>query len=267
MGSILISIIAAVVVALLALYLGQRKILFPAPNVAMPAIQGGGVEVIELELGGAILALPIEPTAESGAGAPLIVFAHGNGEVAHWSLEDFRVFREEGFAVLLLEYPGYGGTPGSPSSKSLGQAALLALDAVADRTEVDAERIVVYGRSIGSGVACQIAEQRDVVAIVLESPFTSLRSLVAEKGLPAFLLRDAFDNGAALGRSKAPVFLYHGTRDELIPVSHSRALAETAAGDVTFVTEDCGHNDCPRPWPELLAFFSDVGLTESGAGR
>ena len=250
-----LAVLVAAGIILLALYLGQRKLLFPAPRVSLPPIRDDRVELIELELGKAILALPFEETR----GAPLIVYAHGNAEVAQWSLPSFLLFRQQGFAVLLLEFPGYGGAPGSPSSDSLRRSALLAFDAVAQRVDIDRDRVVVYGRSIGSGVACHLATERDVRAVVLESAFSSLGSLVAEKGLPAFLLRDRFDNAAAVSSLSVPLFLYHGARDTIIPVSHSEKLAGLAS-DVTFVTAECGHNDCPRPWPELLEFFEAIGL-------
>ncbi len=254
--SVLTTIAVVTCLGLLVLYFGQRWLLFPAPNVGLAPIRDSGVEVIELELGRALLALPL---TQSERPAPLLVFAHGNAEVAQWSLEPFLIFRRAGFALLLLEYPGYGGAPGRPSSESLNRAALLALDSVAERPELDLERLVVYGRSIGSGVACHVATEREVAAVVLESPFSSLESLVAEKGLPAFLLRDSFDNVAAISELEAPLFLYHGTQDTLISVSHSETLAEKAA-DVTFLTADCGHNDCPRPWPQLLDFFRSNGI-------
>lgn len=243
--------------ALAALYLGQRKLIFPAPYAALPAQLGDGVEVIALPVGMALLALPSTPTAP----APLLVFSHGNAEVAHWNLDSFQYFRERGIAVLLLEYPGYAGAPGRPSAESIVEAALMAVDRVIAREDIDERRVVAYGRSIGSGAAGRIAAERDVIGVVFESPFTSLSALVAEKGYPSFLLRDEFDNASVLSELEVPVFLYHGTRDSIIPVAHSEKLAAIAP-NATLLTADCGHNDCPRPWQALGEFFESIGMFE-----
>lgn len=255
---VVLVIVTVVVVAMAALYLGQRKLIFPAPyGAALPAKLGDGVEVIELPVGMALLALPTIPAVP----APLLVFAHGNAEVAHWNLESFQYFRERGIAVLLLEYPGYGGSPGQPSAESIVESGLMALDRVAARDDIDSARVVAYGRSVGSGAAVRIAAERDVIGIVLESPFTSLKAIVAEHGYPAFLLRDRFDNDSALSKLEVPLFLYHGTRDSIIPVAHSEKLAALSK-NATLLTADCGHNDCPRPWPAVVHFFESIGMLE-----
>ena len=228
----------------------QRQLLYPAPNASIPSDAGVGVDHTPLDLGHALLARPF---ADVGP-APLIVFAHGNAELAHWSLPSFETFRELGFAVLLLEYPGYGGAPGKPGSTSMAASALQAVDRAISSGGIDADRIVPYGRSIGSGVASILARERKVAAVILESPFTSLHALVAEKGFPAFLLRDRFDNDTIVSSLEAPVFIYHGTRDTIIPLAHGERLSKLAA-NATLVTAECGHNDCPRPWSELLEFL------------
>lgn len=250
MRNIALLVVVAAAVLLAALYLGQRKILFPAPGEARPLSLPAGVEFIETRIGYGLLARSLGTTEP----APLIVFAHGNGELAHWWLESFRHFRELGFAILLLEYPGYAGAPGSPSAASIEESALEALDQVKDRQDIDEQRIIVYGRSIGSGVACLLAEKRQVSALVLESAFSSLHALVKEHGYPAFLLRDRFNNDEIVANLDVPVFLYHGARDRIIPFSHSQQLADLAK-NATLVEVNCGHNDCPRPWVELTEFL------------
>lgn len=253
---VILAVTFVVAAAMAGLYIGQRKLIFPAPYAAtLPAPLEDGVEIVDLPVGSALLALPTIPEAH----APLLVFAHGNAELAHWNLNSFRYFRERGVAVLLLEYPGYGGAPGQPTAESIVEAGLLAVDRVAERSDIDMDRVVVYGRSVGSGVASRIALERDVMGVVLESPFTSLTAIAAEKGFPAFLLQDELDNASALSELEVPVLLYHGTRDSIVPIAHSEALAAMAK-NATLLKADCGHNDCPRPWPALMQFFESIGM-------
>lgn len=239
-----------------ALYFGQRKLIFPAPGDDLPASLASDVQIIVLSQGRALLAAP----TTSNAISPLIVFAHGNAEVAHWSIDEFQYLRALGYAILLLEYPGYAGTEGSPSADSIQAASLEAINQVMAREDIDPNRIIVYGRSIGTGVACQIATAIDVAALVLESPFSSLKRLVAEKGFPSLLLRDQFDNASVVAKLKIPVFIYHGTDDNIIPIHHSEQLA-SAAKNVVFHQAKCGHNDCPRPRSELVSFLNKNNFT------
>ncbi len=215
--------------------------------------------MIELDAGYGLLLLP----KGSGAPSPLVIYFHGNGEVAYWSIESFRSFLDLNVAVLLLEYPGYGGASGSPSQESIEIAALSAYDKMAARPDIDQSAIVAYGRSIGGGPATGLAAKRPVSAIVLESTFFSLESLVAEMGYPSFLLRDDFNNGAVIERLEIPLFLFHGRRDRVIPFSHSQRLASIAPR-ATFSDADCGHNDCARPLPGLLDFLSTELALEAG---
>lgn len=252
-------LIMAMMMLMTLLYLMQRSIVFPAPAGNIPADLPAGLEHVPLPQGHALLALP-----HSGAAPfPLLVFAHGNAELAQWSVDEFEVARRRGLAVLLLEYPGYAGTAGSVSSSSIIQAALEALDQVSDRPDIDHKRIVAYGRSIGSGAACAIARDRAIAALVLESPFYTLKSLVAEKGFPAFLLRDSFDNAAVVASMDIPLLLYHGSRDQIIPIEHSERLRQRAS-QASLITANCGHNDCPRPWPQVFEFLASHGLIEPG---
>lgn len=236
-------------------YAAQRKMIFPAPPGPIPQVLEAGVEHVPLDAGHAFLALPTESTTR----APLMVFTHGNAELAHWSLESFRYFRDRGIAVLLVEYPGYGGTPGSPSSDSIGRAVVDALDRVTDRPDIDPGRVVAYGRSIGTGAACLLAAQRQVAALVLESPFVTLKLLAEDLGYPGFLLKDRFDNARVVASLDAPILLYHGTRDEIIPYHHSERLREMSTR-ASLLSAECGHNDCPRPWREIEAFLVANGI-------
>ena len=124
---------------------------------------------------------------------------------------------------------------------------------------LDPGRIVAYGRSIGGGAACQLAARRPVSALILESSFTSVRPFARGFGAPGFLVRDPFDNLAAVREWRGPLLLLHGGRDDIIPPGHSKALA-AAAPQAELHLLPCGHNDCPRQWPLVRAFLERHGL-------
>ena len=236
------------------IHFGQRKLLYPAPFVELPENLPSNVEKIDLAEGYGLLVKPKEP---SDSPRPLLIYTHGNGEVAFLAIELFEELLAQGFAVLLVEYPGYGGAAGHPSYESIRKNILSAYDEMTARPDIDSEFIVAYGRSLGGGAASLLASERRLAALCLESAFSSLSSLVREKGWPSFLLRDKFDNESIVRDLDIPIFLYHGTRDTLIPIAHSESLA-AASRNSTFVWANCGHNDCPRPLPELTGFLNSV---------
>jgi hypothetical protein len=197
--------------------------------------------------------------AGGGVASPLVIFAHGNGELIDFWAEEFEALRRWGVAVLLVEYPGYGRSPGRPSEASVTAAMVAGYDWAAARTDIDAQRIVAYGRSVGSGAACALARERPVAALVLESAFTSVHRMARRYGLPRLLVRDPFDNLAVVRQFPRPVLILHGEADEIIPVSHAHALHQ-AARSATLHLLPCGHNDCPRPWSLVRQFLADHGL-------
>jgi pimeloyl-ACP methyl ester carboxylesterase len=230
-----------VLVFLAYVYVFQEKLLYPAPRTVLPNTLPVGIEKVELAHGYGLYL-----KARTDAPGPLLIFTHGNGETAYFWKDEFEALRQAGIAVLLLEYPGYAGAAGDPNLASIQGGILSAFDNLSKRPEIDAGKVIAYGRSIGSGAATLLAAQRPLVALCLEAPFSSLARLVKEKGYPPFLLKDRYDNEAIVRQLEIPLFLYHGSRDVLIPLSHSETLAE-AGKDVTLIVADCGHNDCPRP--------------------
>jgi fermentation-respiration switch protein FrsA (DUF1100 family) len=240
--SIVIAFLLMVLGAGLAAFLLQRAVLFPR-SLAVAWASNDSAERIALSAGGALF-LP----ATSGVNPrPLILFAHGNAETAGDWIDEFSELRRDGWSVLLLEYPGYAGVGGSPSQASIEAAALTAYDWAVTDPRVDRTQIVVYGRSLGGGAVTPIAVKRPVAGLILESAFTSVRPLAARFLVPGFLVRDPFDNLAALRSYRGPLLVLHGRRDEVIPFDHGEALSAAVPGS-TFVPVDCGHNDCPRPW-------------------
>jgi len=252
-GSLLVGLLA--IASLATFYFGQRALIFPAPSFELPSPLPDGIRKLSLDAGYALYLPPENPQAPF----PLVIYAHGNAEVAYWSTFRFRPWQAQGYGVLLLEYPGYGGAPGTPSFESIRQAALAAFDRALALPGVNPNAIVAYGRSMGGGAAGILAAERPISALILESTFTSLPALVAEKWFPPALVKDRFDTVGALHHLKVPVMVYHGREDNIIPVTHGKRLA-SAANNSHLLIANCGHNNCPPPWVEVFDFLSLHGV-------
>jgi pimeloyl-ACP methyl ester carboxylesterase len=239
----------------------QRATMFPRHLVARAgAPPPADAAVVTLDTGEEQIEAWLLPPRGGGTGpSPLLLFAHGNAElIDHWpgAFEDPRRW---GLAVLLVEYPGYGRSTGRPSERSVARAMAAAFDWAATRPEIDARRVVGYGRSVGGAAIGLLARDRALAALVLESTFTSAPAMARRIGVPGFLIRDRFDTLAALGRFAGPILLLHGTRDTIVPTEESRALA-AANPRAELHLLACGHNDCPRPWFQLQNFLRANGI-------
>jgi fermentation-respiration switch protein FrsA (DUF1100 family) len=251
---------AAALLALVAIYwsllfMGQRRLLFPAPPLTGAPPRPPDAQAIWLDgSSGRVEAWWLPPRGPSTARAPVLIFTHGNGELIDYWPSAFDEPRAWGLGVLLLEYPGYGRSEGQPSERAILEAMLAADRWARAQPGIDPDRIVPYGRSLGGSAAAFLAAARPVPALILESAFTSARSFAAQFRAPGFLVRDPLDTLAAVRRYTGPILVLHGDRDEIVPASHGRALA-AASSRATLRLLPCGHNDCPRPWPELRAFL------------
>lgn len=238
------------------LFVWQRSLLFPAPSLAGAAARPNDAEAVWLQIvGGSVEAWYLPPLAGARGPAPLLLFTHGNGElIDHWP-SAFEEPRRWGLAVLLVEYPGYGRSGGAPSQHSVTAAVLAAFDWARQQPFVDATRIIAYGRSVGGGAATALAGERPVAAMILESTFTSVPVFARRFGAPGFLVRDRFDNLAAVRRFTKPLLILHGEHDETIPVAQGRAL-HAAQPASEFHLMPCGHNDCAPPWAAIGHFLA-----------
>ena len=182
-------------------------------------------------------------------GRPVIVYFHGNGRHIGYRAARLRRFAHDGYGVLMLEYRGYGGNPGTPSEAGFYTDAAAALDFLA-RDGITPNRLVLYGESLGSGVAVYLAAQREIGALILEAPFNSVAEVAQYhySFVPAsLLLRDRFDSISRIGNVKAPILLLHGDRDRVVPVRFGRALFDAAPEPKTFwFSPEAGHEDLAR---------------------
>jgi fermentation-respiration switch protein FrsA (DUF1100 family) len=167
--------------------------------------------------------------------------------------------------VLLVEYPGYGRSEGTPSKESIAEAFTIAYDTLAPRDNVDENRIVLFGLSLGGGAASELAKARPTRALILMSTFTSVKEFARQLYLPPILIRDPFDNLAVVRDYPGEVLVIHGKRDELIPYEMGVNLHQ-AAQQGTMISYDCGHNDCIYNWDvfwrDVEPFLRKVGIVE-----
>jgi hypothetical protein len=184
------------------------------------------------------------PAAEPGA--PVAVYFHGNAESAAQNLPFAADLAGRGIGVFLAEYRGYGGLPGSPSEEGLYADGEAAVDA-ALAAGAKPERLLLIGRSLGSGVATELAVRRSCALLVLISPYTSMVDMGRGIAGPAagLAVPDRYDNLEKIGRTRCPVVILHGSRDDVVPVAMGRALAAAAPGITYVEIAGASHNDFP----------------------
>jgi fermentation-respiration switch protein FrsA (DUF1100 family) len=209
------------------------------------------------------------PTADWSPGQGAMLYSHGNaGNLSHRG-EGVRRWQEQlGLAVLIYDYPGYGRSDGRPSEAGCYAAADAAYDWLTGELGVPPGRVVLYGGSLGGGVATDLAARRPHRALVLVSAFTSIPDMAQEQypWLPArWLVRNRFDNLAKIGRCTRPAFLAHGTADRLVPYAQGERLFAAANEPKRFFPmEGYGHNHTPGP--EFYAALRQFLAEAEGAG-
>lgn len=230
--------------------LQRRLIYFPSP-VPVPsgaAIARGGEDVMlepddGLRLGAWFFPAP--------AGGPAIVVCNGNAGDRTMRAPLAAALSGMGLSVLLFDYRGYAGNPGVPSEDGLAADARAAQAFLAARSEVDPDRIVYFGESLGAAVAVRLALESRPAGLVLRSPFTSLTDVgrLHYPWLPVrVLLTDRYPSISRISRVGAPLLIIAGDRDTLVPSQLSRRLYERARQPKRFVlVPGADHNS-----PELL---------------
>ena len=253
-----------------ALYCIQDRLIFPADVAPRPMGDppAGNTTVIKLDIetGGQVEAwfVPASST-RAGTPAPAVVFFHGNAEIIDYQTGMVAGYHRLGCSVLLPEYRGYGRAGGTPSERAIVADAVRFYDMLAARPGVDASRIVLHGRSLGGGIAAQVAAQRKPAALILESTFASAASMAHSYAAPSFLVRHPFRTDEVVAAIGVPLLIFHGTRDPIISVHHGRRLHRLAPASV-YVEYDCGHNEFPCPrneqayWSEIAKFLGCNGI-------
>ncbi len=251
-------LVAAVLVAVpAAAWLGQERLIFFPQPLAGTSHLPASAQPLEIRAAdGTRLAGFIVPADRRPA--PVLLFFGGNAEEISWTLADARW--PAGFARAGVNYRGYGTSEGKPAEAPLAEDAKAIFDAVAARDDVDASRIVVVGRSLGTGIAARLAAERPVAAAILVSPYDSLVE-VGKAHYPwlpvGWLLRHRFDAASYAKQATVPMLAIAGGADAIVPPARSRALYDAWAGPKSWVVLDGqGHNDLGGPafWAAIRRF-------------
>lgn len=184
-----------------------------------------------------------------------ILFLHGNAGNASHRLPDAVGLWELGVNVLLVDYRGYGLSEGEPSEEGVYRDGRAALAYLVGEKGFPEKRIVVYGRSLGTAVAVDLARGRKLAGVILVSPMSTGRDVVEGNGLGwlASGVGEPFDSMSKIGELRAPLLVFHGAYDEVIPIELGRKLFDKAAVEKEFVLlEGAGHNDLIRAEPKLF---------------
>lgn len=175
----------------------------------------------------------------------VIVLFHGNGGAALHRDFKAKLFNLHGYDVVLAEYPGYATNPGRPSEKAFYGAARVIIEKTLE--ELPEHALILYGESIGSGVALQMATEYDTEAVIVEAGFSSLADAAARiyPFLPVrYLLWDRYDNLEKISGINTRLIVIHGENDTIVPIALGRRLFDAAGNDKVFMQVDrAGHND------------------------
>jgi hypothetical protein len=229
--NILAVLIGGYAVILGAVFVMQRSLLYPAgeevPDAALAA--AAGIQIVTTETSDALqLTHWYQPPAESNG--PVLVVFHGNAGHVGDRVPKLDELTRAGFGLLLAGYRGYGGNPGRPNEEALSADARLLLDWLAGQG-VAPERTVLYGESLGTGIAVKMATERPAAAVILEAPFTTVAEVAQMHYwyLPArWLVLDRWDSRSRIARINAPLLLIHGMRDRTTPVRFGQGLFAAA---------------------------------------
>lgn len=180
-------------------------------------------------------------------GYPTILFFHGNGGNLAHRVDYFHALAAAGFGVIALDYRGYGKSEGSPSEEGFYQDARAMVEYATKTQFIPFARLILSGESIGTGVAVQMATEYPSAALVLQSPYTSVESLAADRywWLPVhYLLSDRFDSLRKITDVHMPLLVMHGEDDTIVPVTEGRALfAHANEPKEAVYFPERGHND------------------------
>ena len=249
----LVLMIAGAAVAVVCIVLGvllwhvQERVVFQPPGPPYPGAQGTRRIDMRAEDGQPLFAYLVGELPGTG----LVLTFHGNADLAGWQIPwAAELSRRTGRAVLLAEFRGYGGLPGAPTHAGTRLDARAAYAVARDTLGVPHERIALYGHSLGSAIATELAEEVSPEVLVMVAPMTSARQMAHRISPGAVLLfwtglaRVHYDTEAIVRSLNTPAWVAHGVHDTVIPVEMGqRVFAAAKVQGELLVLDTAGHND------------------------
>jgi fermentation-respiration switch protein FrsA (DUF1100 family) len=262
MAVLIVTLVAGYAALVGYLYLFQRSFVFhPGGVLASPAEMGlAGVEALKIPTADGVEITAWHMLADPGM--PTILYFHGNAGNISFRAENFRKILASGFGLLAPSYRGYPGSGGSPSEDALVADGLALFDWLSQRTGP----VVLYGESLGSGVAVAVAAQRQAAAIVLEAPYTAAVDIAAEvyPWVPVgWLMKDQFRSRDLIAGIDEPLLIIHGAEDTIVPAWHAQRLHQLAGEPKRLVVvPGVGHADLWQNglWPTVRNFLVDLQI-------
>jgi uncharacterized protein len=252
-------------VLLAGLYFGQRRLIYmPNPHPITPSDIGAReFKMVDLKTRDNLTLKSWYHKAQSSK--QTLLYLHGNaGNVAN-RVVLVQSYIKHGYGVLLLSYRGYAGNPGTPTEQGLYNDARAAIEFL-QQQHVSYKDIILFGESIGTGVAVQMATEYPVAAIILQSPYSSLVD-VAKYHYPfmpvEFLMKDRFDSIDKISQVRQPLLVLHGERDTIVPIKFGEKLFEKANKPKVFKRyPEFGHNNIVsnRLQQDVLDFIKSISV-------
>lgn len=236
-------VVPGLYVAVLAtLFMVQDRLIYPGwwRGTHRYPIEHSGYRVVPLRaVDGQIGRLLYHPARP---GRPVILFLHGNGDNATAGVATLQRFVAAGYGVAAPEYRGYDGLAGTPNEQGIYRDARAARAWLA-RQGIGADRSILIGYSLGTGIAAQLASEQAPRALVLMAPYSSMVDVVRDRlsWVPGFLVMERFDTAAKIGAIACPVLLLHGAVDATIPAIGSARLLLAQPHAERMVFRGVGH--------------------------
>lgn len=250
------------IVAFMAIF--QRKLLYlPDKKIGSPEIYGltGFSEYFIKTSDNISIQAWYKPARD---GMPTILYFHGNASHMGNRAGIYSALAGKGFGVFSISYRGYGKSEGSPHEKGLYTDAQAAISFLTQENKIPLDHLILYGESLGTGVAVEMAQEHNVKAVILQAPYTSVSGRAAEIYffMPVKLVMvDHFDSLSKITKIKSPLLIIHGELDITIPIRHGKRLLEAATTQKESVFfNDVGHNnfDSTEIAANVLDFISRI---------
>ena len=207
------------------LYIGQRAMLYHPVATRISPAAAGLPEAEEVLLatadGEKVIAWHVPPRGDQ----PVVIYFHGNAEIVAWRVERHRKLVADGTGLIALSYRGYAGSTGTPTEEGLHRDAQAAYEFAVARYAPG--RIVLWGHSLGTGVAVRLASEKPVAKVILEAPYSSTADVAAAlfPFVPVrWLMHDQFRSDEWIAAVKAPVLILHGALDTVVALRFGERL-------------------------------------------